>query len=72
MGGDALGAADLRRVTGRVVAVRQGVVAPKNDDFGVEDAFVIDDGDGRVSVGGEGRFWRTTRRTACLADRSNR
>lgn len=54
--GDALGAADLRRVTGRVVAVRQGLVAPTNDDFGVENAFVIDDGDGRVSVGGEGAF----------------
>ena len=43
-------------MTGRVVAVRQGLVAPTNDDFGVEDAFVIDDGDGRVSVGGEGAF----------------
>jgi len=52
--GDAVGTADLRRVTGRVVAVRQGLVAPTNNAFGVENALVIDDGDGRVSVGGEG------------------
>jgi sugar-specific transcriptional regulator TrmB len=43
-------------ITGRVVAVRQGLVEPANNSFPVEAALVVETGAGRYSVGGQGAF----------------
>ncbi|UPV74979.1 TrmB family transcriptional regulator [Halorussus limi] len=43
-------------ITGRVVAVRQGLVEPANNSFPVEAALVVETGAGRYSVGGDGAF----------------
>ncbi|WP_435100343.1 TrmB family transcriptional regulator sugar-binding domain-containing protein [Halarchaeum sp. P4] len=51
------GAGDAtRRLAGRVVDTRQGIVEPTNSRMSVEHALVLDTGDGRVSVGGEDAF----------------
>ncbi|UPW01011.1 TrmB family transcriptional regulator [Halorussus gelatinilyticus] len=43
-------------ISGRVVAVRQGLVEPANNSFPVEAALVVETGAGRYSVGGDGAF----------------
>ncbi|MFB6176189.1 MAG: TrmB family transcriptional regulator [Halobaculum sp.] len=47
---------DLRRLSGAVVAVRQGLVEPATNDFPVESALVVETADGRYSVGGPDAF----------------
>ncbi|USZ67529.1 TrmB family transcriptional regulator [Halorussus salilacus] len=47
---------DAEEITGRVVAVRQGLVEPANNSFPVEAALVVETGASRYVVGGEGAF----------------
>lgn len=53
---DAGDGAETRRLAGRVVDTHQGIVEPTNSRMSVEHALVLDTGDARVSVGGEGAF----------------
>lgn len=47
---------DAEELDGRVVEVRQGMVAPVNNSFPVENSLVIETQSGTFSVGGEGAF----------------
>lgn len=43
-------------LTGRVVAVKQGMVTPTNNEFPVEHSLTIETDEGRVTAGGRGAF----------------
>lgn len=54
--GRAVDGGEVSEVTGRVVEVRQGLLAPVNNTFPVENALVVETDSGRYSVGGVGAF----------------